>query len=57
MVSLGGVGHGELSEGFFGLTIVLMASPKSINLLSVAVLFIIIVTTRAPGFVYFAIQD
>ena len=28
VVSLGGVGHGELSEGFFGLT-KLFPSPKS----------------------------
>ena len=32
--------------------IILMADPKSINVLSMAVLFIITVTTGAPGFVY-----
>ena len=37
--------------------IILMTDPKSINVLPMAVLFIIIVTTRAPGFVYFAIRD
>ena len=37
--------------------IMLMADPKSINVFSMAVLFIIIATTGGPGFVYFAIWD
>ena len=37
--------------------IILMAAPKSINVLSMEVLFMITVTMGAPGFVYFAIQD
>ena len=37
--------------------IMLIADPKSINVFSMVVLFIIIVTTRAPGFVYFVIRD
>ena len=36
---------------------ILMADPKSINVLYMAVLFIITVTTGAHGFVYFAISD
>ena len=35
--------------------LILIADPKSINVFSMAVLFIIIVTIGAPGFVYFAI--
>ena len=37
--------------------IMLMENPKSINVFSMEVLFIITVTTGAPGFVYFAIRD
>ena len=37
--------------------IMLIADPKSINVFSMAVVFIIIVTTEAPRFVYFAIWD
>ena len=37
--------------------IMLIADPKSINVFSMVVVFIITVTTRVPGFVYFAIQD
>ena len=37
--------------------IMLVVDPKSINVFSMAVLFIITVTTGVPGFGYFAIQD
>ena len=37
--------------------IILMGDPKLINVLPMAVLFMITVTTGAPRFVYFAIQD
>ena len=37
--------------------IMLIADPKSINVFSMDVLFIIIVTTGALGFVYFAIRN
>ena len=37
--------------------IMLIEDPKSINVFSMTTLFIIIVTTGDPGFVYFAIQD
>ena len=37
--------------------IMLMADPKLINVFSMAVLFIITITTGAPGFVYFSIWD
>ena len=37
--------------------IMLMEDPKLINVFSMVVVFIIIVTTRAPRLVYFAIRD
>ena len=37
--------------------IMLIADPKSINVFSMVVLFIITITNGAPGFVYFAIWD
>ena len=37
--------------------IILIVDPKSINVFSMVVTFIITVTTGAPGFVYFAIRD
>ena len=37
--------------------IMLMADPKSINVFSMTILFTMTVTTKASGFVYFAIRD